>query len=62
MLAAAVYPGDAGDTQTLERTLEVAATHLEGLELAPAPGHKVEVVADKGYHAREVLKRLAEDP
>ena len=62
ILAAAVHPGDAGDTQTLEATLEVAATNLEGLELAPGPGHEVEVVADKGYHAREVLKRLANSP
>jgi transposase len=59
ILAAEVHPGDAGDTQTLEDTLEVAATNLEGLELAPTPGNEVEVVADKGYHAREVLKRLA---
>jgi transposase len=59
ILAAEVHPGDAGDTQTLEATLEVAATNLEGLELAPTPGSEVEVVADKGYHAREVLKRLA---
>ena len=62
LLAAAVHPGDAGDPQTLEATLEVAATNLEGLELAPGPGHEVEVVADKGHHAREVLKRLANSP
>jgi transposase len=62
ILSADVHPGDAGDTQTLERTLEAAATHLEGLGLAPAPGLEVEVIADKGYHAREVLKRLAEGP
>jgi hypothetical protein len=62
ILAAAVHPGDAGDTQTLEATLEVAATNLEALALAPGPGNEVEVVADKGYHAREVLKRLATSP
>jgi hypothetical protein len=28
ILAAEVHPGDAGDTQTLEDTLEVAATNL----------------------------------
>ena len=32
ILAAAVHPGDAGDTQTLEATLEVAATNLEALD------------------------------
>jgi hypothetical protein len=35
---------------------------LEALALAPGPGHEVEVVADKGYHARYVLKRLATSP
>jgi hypothetical protein len=62
ILAAAVHPGDAGDTQTLEATLAVAAANLEGLELAPAPEAPAEVVADKGYHAREVLKRLEDGP
>ena len=62
ILAAAVHPGDAGDTQTLEATLGVAATQLEALALAPGPGNEVEVVADKGYHARDVLKRLATSP
>jgi transposase len=62
ILAAAVHPGDAGDTQTLEPTLEVAVSHLETLELAPAPAAPAEVVADKGYHAREVLKRLQDGP
>jgi transposase len=62
ILAATVHPGDAGDTQTLEATLEVVATKLEALALAPGPGNQVELVADKGYHAREVLKRLAAGP
>jgi transposase len=62
ILAASIHPGDAGDTRTLETTLEVAASNLEGLKLAPAPGNEVEVIADKGYHAREVLKRLAAGP
>jgi transposase len=62
ILAAAVHAGDAGDTRTLEATLEVAASNLETLDRAPAPEAPAEVVADKGYHAREVLKRLADGP
>jgi transposase len=62
ILAAAVHSGDAGDSQTLEPTLEVAVSNLEALELAPAPDTPTEVVADKGYHAREVLKRLEDGP
>jgi transposase len=62
ILAAAVHPGDAGDTSTLEPTLEVAAANLATLELAPTPETPAEVVADKGYHARAVLKRLEEGP
>ena len=60
ILAAAVHPGDAGDTRTLETTLEIAASNLETVELAPKPEAPAEVVADKGYHSREVLKRLEE--
>jgi transposase len=60
ILAAPVHPGDAGDTQTLEATLEVAGSNLATLDLAPAPEDPAEVVADKGYHARGVLKRLAD--
>jgi transposase len=62
ILAAEVRPGDAGDPQTLETTLEAAASHLESLDLAPASDDRIEVVADKGYHARDVLKRLAGGP
>ncbi len=62
ILAAVIHPGDAGDTQTLEPTLEAAVSNLEALELAPAPDAPAEVVAYKGYHAREVLKRLEDGP
>jgi transposase len=62
ILAAAVHPGDAGDTQTLEATLAAAAGNLATVDLAPTPEAPAEVVADKGYHAREILKRLADGP
>ena len=62
ILAAEIHPGDAGDARTLEATLELAAAHLEALDRAPAPDDPAEVIADKGYHARDVLKRLAAGP
>jgi transposase len=62
ILAAPVHPGDAGDTTTLEATLEMAASNLEAVDLTPVPETPAEVVADKGYHAREVLKRLDDGP
>jgi hypothetical protein len=62
ILAAEVHPGDAGDTQTLEATIEGAAANLEGLGLAPTPDQPAELVADKGYPARDVLKRLTDGP
>jgi len=62
ILAAELHRGDAGDTQTLEATIEGAAANLEALDLAPTPDKPAELVADKGYHARDVLKRLADGP
>jgi hypothetical protein len=56
ILAAEIQPGDAGDT------LDVATANLDPLDLAPAPADRSEVVADKGYHARDLLKRLADSP
>ena len=37
ILAAAVHPGDAGDTRSFETTLEIAASNLETVEPAPKP-------------------------
>jgi hypothetical protein len=62
ILAAEIHPGDAGDTRTLEATLDVATANLDALDLAPAPDDRSEVVADMGYHARDLLKRLADGP
>ena len=62
IVAAPVHPGDAGDTRTLEATLEAAASNLAVLDLAPSPEAPAAVVADKGYHGREVLKRLDDGP
>jgi len=62
ILAAPVHPGDAGDTTTLEATLAMAAANLATVDLAPVPEAPAEVVGDKGYHARELLKRLDDRP
>ena len=57
-----INAADQGDTTTLEATLELAASNLEAVALTPVPETPAEVVADKGYHAREVLKRLDDGP
>ncbi|HEX2239026.1 MAG TPA: transposase [Gammaproteobacteria bacterium] len=55
ILAAEVYHGDNGDTQTIEDTVRAAQSHLHqaGTECAIE-----EVVADKGYHSEDSLDRL----
>lgn len=62
-----VHGGAAGDTKTLEKTLEVADANLaevrqEGSEKAKEQvgGRIEEVVADKGYHSNDVLTSLEE--
>lgn len=55
ILAAEVYPGDCGDTSTIEDTVMTAQTHLNE---AGTDGAIEEVVADKGYHSEDSLDRL----
>ena len=59
IVAAAVQPADQGDTTTLESTLAAAARGLEAAGCAPTSEHPAELIADKGYHSRAVLKALA---
>ena len=56
IVAAKIHPADQGDTRTLAGTLEQAQAMLGLLDAAPRPEQPSEVVADKGYHSREVLK------
>src|ERR687890_1016543 len=56
VVAAEMHPADRGDTATLSGTLENAARHLAAVETAPSAEAPAEMVADKGYHSREVLK------
>ena len=58
VVAAEIHPADEGDTRTLKGTLEAAATNLTGIGRAPSTTTPAELVADKGYHARAVLKDL----
>ncbi len=59
VIAAALHPADRGDTTTLAGTLEAAEVNLSAvLEAPPSPEDPAELVADKGYHSRAVLKSL----
>jgi transposase len=62
VVAAAIHPADQGDTTTLEGTLEAAAEGLEAAGVAPDPDAPADLVADKGYHSRAVLKDLDGGP
>jgi transposase len=58
VVAAEVHPADEGDTTTLPGTLEAAETNLAKVGMAPSAAEPAELVADKGYHSRAILKDL----
>jgi hypothetical protein len=58
VVAAEVHPADEGDTTTLTGTLQTAETNLDLVGMAPSKAEPAELVADKGYHSRAVLKDL----
>jgi transposase len=64
VLAITVQPANAGDTQTVHETLAQAEEHIEILaeaipeEPVVASGGPSELIADKGYHSREVIQQL----
>jgi len=69
VVAVAVQPANAGDTQTVHETPAQAAEHIAVVAEAAndAAGAQViqpegpaEVVADKGYHSREAVRRIGE--
>jgi transposase len=62
IVAAVIHPADRGDTTTLEGTLEAATRGLDAAGSAPCAELPSELVADKGYHSRAVLKALADGP
>jgi len=54
-LAVTVQPADRGDTKSIGETLTEAIKNLEEAALEPE-----EVVADKGYHSKRVVRTLTE--
>ncbi|HYA73114.1 MAG TPA: transposase [Roseiarcus sp.] len=58
IVAAPIHKADRGDTTTLGETLETAKANLSAVGLAPTLDAPCEIIADKGYHSREVLKDL----
>src|SRR5947208_4029921 len=58
IVAAALHPADNGDTTTIEGTLAAAEKNLAQIDAAPTQDEPSELVADKGYHSRAVLKGL----
>ena len=62
IVAAPIHEADQGDTSTLDPTLEEAERNLGAVGLAPTPEEPCDLVADKGYHSRDVLKGLDDGP
>jgi transposase len=58
IVAAALHPADQGDTTTIEGTLAAAEKNLTQISAGPTTQEPSELVADKGYHSRAVLKAL----
>ena len=62
IVAAPIHAADEGDTTTLEPTLAQAEKNLSAVGLAPTPQDPCDLIADKGYHSREVLRGLDDGP
>ena len=62
IVAAPIHEADKSDTATLAPTLKEAEKNLSAVGLAPTPEDPCDLVADKGYHSRDVLKGLDDGP
>lgn len=62
VVAAEIHPADEGDTTTLKGTLEATAEGLAAAGTQPTADAPADLVADKGYHSRTVLKDLDGGP
>jgi transposase len=62
IVAAPIHPADEGDTTTLKPTLDEAEKNLSAMDLAPTREDPCDLIADKGYHSRAVLKGLDDGP
>jgi transposase len=58
IVAAALHPANEGDTTTIAGTLSAAEKNLAQINAAPTTDKPSELVTDKGYHSRAVLKDL----
>src|SRR6187397_1108348 len=58
IVAAALHPADNGDTTTIAGTLAAAEKNLAQINAAPTSNKPSELVTDKGYHSRALLKDL----
>ncbi len=58
IVAAVLHPADEGDTTTIAGTLAAAETNLAQVSAAPTKDNPGELITDKGYHSRAVLKDL----
>jgi hypothetical protein len=58
IVAAPIHPADQGDTNTLEPTLDDAVQNLASFGLAPTCKHPCDLVADKDYHSRGILRQV----
>jgi transposase len=56
IVAAPIREADKGDTATLDPTLKEAEKSLSAVGLGPTPEAPCDLVADKGYYSRDVLK------
>ena len=63
VIAAEIHEADQGDTTTLGKTLKAAEENLKQVsKTPPRPDDPVDLVADKGYFSRDVLKDLDGGP
>jgi transposase len=58
IVAAALHPADNGDTTTIADTLSAAEKNLAQINATPTSDKPSELVTDKGYHSRALLKDL----
>lgn len=61
IVAAPIHSADQGDINTLKPTLKAAVENLTAIGLAPTSEDRCDLVTDKGYHSRSVLKQLDDD-
>ena len=62
IVAAEIHAADEGDTTTITGTLDAARRNLTSMGAPPSSDDPAECVADKGYHARALLKDLDGGP